>query len=137
MKNAPQWLDKYPILDPEHSHDLETRAAIHEFLNRHPRHIAEQKAHEDYRKEKLTESAAHHLNGIHSAHSVGDTTTAKKHGVMYSLAMKELGHDPVGEVPSEVSTKAKNMSITDPVHKFKASKGDVFSLPKTEEKAGE
>lgn len=134
MKNQATWLDKYPIVDADHVHDLETRAAIGEFMNRMPRHLAEAKAHEDYKKDQLTEAAGHHLNGIKSSHAAGDHVAAKKHGIMYALALKALGHDPVGEVPSEVSTKAKNMSITDPIHSFRAHRADQYSLPKTDEK---
>ncbi len=137
MKNAPQWLGKYPITDPDHAFDLDTRAAIGEFMHKLPRHIAEQKAHEDYKKDQLIEAGAHHLNGIKACHASEDHENAKKHGVMYALALKALGHDPVGEVPPEIKTKAKNMSITDPSHRFKAHKGDQFSLPEPKNEAKE
>ena len=129
-KVMPKWLDQYPIVDAEHVNDLETRAAIHEFMHKLPRHEAQAKAHGDYRRDQLAEAAAHHLMGMQAAHSLGSMEEAKRHGVMYALAMRELGHDPVGEPPPEVAKKAKDRAQTDPLHKFKAHKGDVFSMPK-------
>lgn len=128
-----KWLDKYTILDPEHKHDLDTRAAINEFMKRLPRHEAEAAAHAEYRHDQLVESAAHHYNGLMSSHATGAKDEAKKHAVMYALAMKDLGHDPVAAPPPEVASKAKNISLTDPSHKFKAHPADSFVLPSPQE----
>lgn len=135
-KVAPKWKDKYPISDAEHVHHLDTLSAINEFGSKMPRHEADDKAYEQYKKDRLLESAAHHLTGLKSAHAVGDMDTAHKHAVMYSMAMKAMGHSPTGEVPDEVSNKAKHepQSIT----KFKPHKSDLFTLTgNTKEKPSE
>jgi hypothetical protein len=128
-KIFPKWRDRYPILDLEHTHALETQAAINEFHHKIKRHEAEALAHEQYKKDQLHEAAAFHLTGMKAAHAAGAMEEARKHGVLYSLAMKALGHEPGAEPPAEVTTKAKNMAETKPVYKFKSHKGDAFSLP--------
>ena len=45
------------ILDPEDEKDLETRSAINEFHDGSPRHEAEEKAHKDYKKDKIAAAA--------------------------------------------------------------------------------
>lgn len=125
-KIAPLWKDKYPISDAEHVHHLDTLSAIHEFGSKLPRHEAESKAYEEYKKDRHTESAAHHLTGMKAAHSVGDMDTARKHGTMYGLAMKALGHNATDEVPDEVANKAKYEPSG--VTKFKPHKSDLFLI---------
>lgn len=125
----PKWRDQYPMVDADHSHHLETAAAIQEFMHKVPRHQAEAAAHEEYRKDQLAEAAAHHLVGMKAAHAAGALEDAKKHGVLYALAAKQLGFDPAGEPPSDITTKEKNLSATKPVYKFKSHKGDAFALP--------
>ena len=128
-KKQHMWLDRYPITDPKHVHTLETAAAVHEFLTRLPRHEAEARAHDEYKKDQILESAAHHLSGMKAAHASGSLEESKKHGVMYGLALQQLGHDPLGPVPPEVSHKLKNLEVTAPIYKFKAHRGDSFTVP--------
>jgi hypothetical protein len=129
-KVFPKWLGRYNIVDADHVHDLDTRAAINEFHFKLPRHEAEAKAHKDYVHDQLVEAAAHHLVGMQAARGAGDREAEAKHGAMYKLTVKALGGDHVGEPPEEVATKAKNTPAT--VYRFKAHKGDAFALP-TEE----
>lgn len=124
---APKWLGRYPMLDADHENDLETRAAIHQFGGKMERHKAEDQAHADYRKDQLHEAAAHHMVGMKAAHAAGDDESAQKHGVMYVLALKALGHDNTVEPPPEVANKAKNTPSQ--VYRFKAHKGDTFAMP--------
>jgi hypothetical protein len=128
----PKWLDRYPVVDADHLHDLEQRAAINEFHRKMPRHVAEQTAHDDYRKDQLVEAAAHHLVGMKAAHGAGDMESAKKHGAMYMLACKALGHNDL-EPPPEVAVKAKHTPAQ--VYKFRAHKGDAFVLPPADSKS--
>jgi hypothetical protein len=127
-KIAPKWKDKYPISDADHVDYLDTLAAIKEFGDKLPRHEAEEKAYEEYKKDRHLESAAHHFNGMKSAHAVGDMDTAHKHGVMFALAMKAMGKNPHDELPPEVENKAK-YELTG-ITKFKPHKSDLFTLTK-------
>jgi hypothetical protein len=130
----PKWRDQYPITDADHTHDLETQAALNEFMHKLPRHEAEAEAHRSYRKEQLAEAAAHHYLGMKSAHAAGAKDEAKKHGVFYALALKELGHEPVGDLPPDVSAKVKNLEQTAPPYRFKPHKGDSFAIPENLQK---
>lgn len=123
------WLDKYPVLDADHSHMLETQAAFNEFAHRMPRHEAEKAAHDWYKKDQLTDAAAHHLVGMQLAHAAGAKDEAKKHGVMYALSCRQLGHDPVGEPSPEVASRAKNLKATNPLYNFKVHAADTFAMP--------
>jgi hypothetical protein len=123
----PKWQGKYAIVDADHVHNLETMAAINEFAHKMPRHEAEEAAHKQYMREQLIEAAAHHLSGIKAAQGAGDTESIKKHGLMYQLAMKGLGHDPMGEPPSEVTEHMKHQPQN--VYKFKAHPADAFAMP--------
>lgn len=123
---GPRWLGKYPMVDADHMEDLEARAAINEFSKKMPRHLAEEQAHADYRKDQLHEAAAHHLVGMQAAHAAGDADSATKHGAMYTLALKALGHDNSVEPPPEVASKARHTPAE--VYRFKAHKGDAFSV---------
>ena len=125
--NRPMWLGRYPVTDADHVNHLETMAALHEFHRKLPRHQAEELAHQEYTKERLVEAAAHHLVGIKAATSAGDSEAAKKHGVMYSFALKALGHDPVGAIPKEVEAKTKGLDSK--LYRFKPHPGDAFLLP--------
>jgi hypothetical protein len=124
---APKWLGRYPMLDADHVNDLEMRAAAHQFGGKMERHKAEDAAHADYRKDQLHEAAAHHLVGMTAAHAAGDHDSAQKHGAMYQLALKALGHDSSIEPPEEVANKVKNTPSK--VYRFKPHVGDSFSLP--------
>jgi hypothetical protein len=110
----------------DHAQDLEQRAAIHELGNKLPRHLAEEKAHQDYRREQLVEAAAHHLVGLKSAHAAGASDDARKHAVMYGLALRALGHGSGINPPPEVESRASHKPPE--VYRFKPSTGDLFSL---------
>jgi len=129
----PQWLGRYPMVDAEHVHDLDTRAALKEFHEKMPRHEAEAAAHKDYVHDQLVEAAVHHLTGLKAAHAAGDMETAKKHGVMYGLCVKRI--DPkaniAGEPPPDVATRAKNSPGQG--FRFRAHAGDAFALPEKSE----
>lgn len=125
-KPSKKWLDKYDISHEDHIPGLEVRAAVAEWHDKLPRFEAEAKAHADYTKEELENAAAHHFSGVHAAHAAGDTESAKKHGVMYLLAMKALGHKDVLNPPPEVQNKAKNSPSK--VYKFKNHISDQFLL---------
>ncbi len=128
MDNAPKW-NGHPIVDADHTHILETQSSINELMHKMPRHEAEKAAHDFYKKDQLAEAAAHHLIGMQTAHAAGSKEDAKKHGAMYVLCLKQLGHDAVGAPPHEVATKAKNLKATNPIYNFKAHKGDSFAIP--------
>jgi hypothetical protein len=120
------WLGRYPLFDMDHVPDLEQRAAILEFGKKLPRHEAEAKAHEDYRRDQLVESAAHHFVGMKAAHAAGATDHATKHAAMFALALKALGHDNTIDPPDEVKTKA--LHTPSEVYHFRAHPGDAFSI---------
>ncbi len=114
QKQTPQWLGRQ-ILDVNDIPHLEASAGIAEFRDRLPRQHAEEKAYQDYRREKALDAAAHHLSGIMSAH-----------GQAYADAMAILGHDPTGEVPKEVLDRRASAA---PVHRFKKHPGDALWAP--------
>ncbi len=139
LSQMPKWMGKYPVLDTTdisgarpHEDDLEMRAAINEHHHKMPRHEAEKKAWEDYRREQIVTTAAHHYNGMKASAAAGSEEDAKKHGLMYLLALKHLGHDDPVRPPDEVLERAKNSSSNE-VGKFKAHKGDVFTMPEEPE----
>ncbi len=135
LSQMPMWQGKYPILDTSDAastrpqeDDLEMRAAINEHHHKMPRHVAEEKAYADYRREQIVNTAAHHYNGMKASAAVGQMDHAKKHGVMYLLALKQLGHkDPV-RPPEEVLERAKN-TPSESIGRFKAHKADVYTMP--------
>ncbi len=120
-----------PITDPEHADHLEVTAALNQFHRNMPEHEAEDAAHEEYRKDQLHEAAAHHLQGMKGSLAMGDHDSAKKHGLLYGLILKQLGHDVVGEPPKEVADKAKHLEKQP--YNFKAHKADQFALPEKKE----
>lgn len=119
-----------PIADPEHSDHLEVLAGLNQFHRNMLPHQAEDAAHDDYKKDQLVEAAAHHLQGLKAALGAGDHDSASKHGMMYGLALKALGHPIVGETPPEIASKAKHLENSP--YKFKAHKADQFVLPDKE-----
>lgn len=129
----PKWQGKYPIVDADHVHGLETAAAINEFSHKMPRHEAEEKAHGQYIREQLVGAAAHHLAGIRAAQGAGDVESVKKHGLMYQLAMRSLGHNPMEEPPAEVLNH-KNHELQN-VYRFKAHPADAFAMPMWQQEA--
>lgn len=127
VQQASQWMGR-PIIDPEHAHDLETRAAIHEFHNKLPRHKAEERAHLEYVRDQRLTAAAHHLNGMKAAQAVGDMESARQHGMMYELHTKALGLDPLQPPSAEITSKLRG-EVAPKVYRFKAHKGDLYALP--------
>ncbi len=128
QKQTPQWLGRQ-ILDVNDIPHLEASAGIAEFRDRLPRQHAEEKAYQDYRREKALDAAAHHLSGIMSAHASGIPAAgavASDHGQAYADAMAILGHDPTGEVPKEVLDRRASAA---PVHRFKKHPGDALWAP--------
>lgn len=124
-----KWLDQYLLTDPTHADELEQKAAGMEFNDKIPRHIAEQKAYESYKKDQHMQGAAHHLKGLRAAQASGDRDEGRKHGAMYEMHAKQLGFEPWAEVPQELhSYLAKEKQ--EPSHKFKAHKGDLLVLDK-------
>lgn len=130
MSRMPSWNGKYPMSDTTHSDDLQMRADIYEHMHRLPRHDAEARAHADYRKEQIAKAAAHHWNGMKAAHAAGNLESAKKHGVMYTLALHQLGHKDPMNPPPEVVEAAKDPKSE--IAHFKAHPGDMFSMPPPE-----
>jgi hypothetical protein len=131
-ENELHWLGR-PIAKPEDAHGLETKAAIHEFNHKLPRHQAEQKAYDEYVHENHVGAAAHHLSGMKAAQASGHMEEARKHGVLYEMHINALGHAAHQPVPLEVQAKAAEGG--EPVYKFKPHSGDVHVLTKFEEMA--
>ena len=131
-KEPKKWLDKYPILDDDHVHGLEARAALNEWAHKLPRHEAEAEAHKDYIKDQLTEGASHHYLGMKTAHAAGDTDSALKHGIMYKLALNALGHKDTIKPPPEVENKAKH-TPSKGLYKFKYHPSDSLLLQDNQE----
>jgi hypothetical protein len=126
----PAWQGKYPTTDTAHFDDLQMRADIYEHMHRMPRHEAEAAAHADYRKEQIHKAAAHHWNGMKASSAAGNEEAAKKHGVMYALALHQLGHKDLLSPPPEVVEAAKDPKGE--IANFKAHPGDAFSMPPEE-----
>lgn len=117
------------ILNQDHIPDLEHAAALYEFEHGFPREEAEKKAYGDYTSKHHREGAAHHLRGLRGAQASGDIDEAHKHGVLYSLHMSQLGHDPMDAVPPEIKELAeKDGKKTH--YKFKSNASDAFLLKK-------
>jgi len=130
LSRLPSWKGKYPASDTTHFDDLQMRSDIYEHMHRLPRHDAEARAHADYRKEQVSKAAAHHWNGMKAAHAAGNEESAKKHGMMYGLALHQLGHKDLLNPPPEVVEAAKDPKSE--IAHFKAHPGDAFSLPPPE-----
>lgn len=126
----PQWLERFPILHQDHAHDLETRAAVNEFQHKMPRHEAEASAHKQYVQDQLEDAAAHHLLGMKASQGAGDMHAARKHGVMYGIVMKQLGHNPLDAPPPAIAGKAKTQPPQ--LYSFKPHKADAFAIHDTE-----
>jgi len=112
------------ILHPSHANELERESALLEYGHKLPRDQAEDQAHKAYVKKHREAAAAHHLKGAQAAQAVGDTESAKKHGIMYSLHVKALGHEPVGPVHPDIKAAGADKSP----YKFKAHKSDLYAL---------
>lgn len=125
-KPTAMWLGRYPMTDPAHAGDLEQRASIHEFSSKLPRHQAEERAHEDYKRDQLVEAAAHHYSGMRAAHAAEAPEEAQKHGAMYILALRAMGQTNSIYPPDEVTAKAKHLPNS--VYSFKAHPGDGLAI---------
>ena len=132
QKQIPMWLDRHPVLHPDHVHDLENRAAINEFHHRMPRMEAEDRAFKSYVHDQHLDAATHHLAGIKAAHAAGDMESARKHGALYNMHMEALGLDPMAAPPPEIAAKLREEPPQ--VYKFKPHKGDLYALTQTSEK---
>jgi hypothetical protein len=130
---AANWMGK-PILYPDHHDELEQNAAVNEFALKMARPDAEHAAYGDYVKRQRVMAAAHHLEGMKAAHAVGDMESARKHGAMYNMHSKALGHEPVG--PAHPDVVAHMQKQPSKVYKFKAHKGDLFALDQKEAPEG-
>lgn len=100
-KQRGMWLG-HPTLDKAHEHELHLAAALHEFQGGMPRHEAEARALEDYRREWHARAGAHHFAGMKASHAVGNMEDAKRHHALYALHVRALGEDPMGPVPESV-----------------------------------
>lgn len=124
---APKWLGRYHIMDTAHADQLNVAAAINEAHFGMKRPEAEEKAYKDYKHEQLVEAAAHHLSGMKASHAAGNMEAAHKHGLMYGLALRQLGHKDLVNPPDEVAQHAKNTPSED-IARFKGHRADAFSL---------
>ena len=122
-KNAIHKWNENLILDPDDIQGLEHEAALNEFEHGHPRSDAEDLAYKAYKTKFHREGAAHHLRGLKAAQASGDIDEAHKHGVVYSLHMESLGHDPMDAVPPEIAELVKDGKKQ---YKFKAHNSDRF-----------
>lgn len=120
------WMNQahYPLVKPEHAEDLEREAAINEFGLKMTRPQAEHKAYADYQKGNRIQAAKHHLAGAEMARTAGNMEAAAKHGAMYDLHVKALGHDPAGPVPEPIAQIPGNPKA----YKFRAHPGDLFAV---------
>lgn len=124
VQAAPRWLDRYPVVHPDHIQELETEAAVNEFGRKLPREQAEAEAHSAYTKRQREAAMLHHLRGMQAADAAGAREDARKHSAMYQLHAKALGHDPVGPVPAAVLAHGESAK---PPYRFKPHKGDLFA----------
>lgn len=120
-----QWLGKYPLVKPQHAEELEQHAAVNEFGQKMPRAAAEAMAYGHYAKKQRVQAAAHHLAGMKAAQAAGDMESARKHGAMYALHSKALGHDVAGPAHPAVQAELANAPGK---YKFRAHAADALAL---------
>jgi hypothetical protein len=104
-EKAAMWMG-HSIMDPKDAHKLELESAINEFHHKMPREEAEKVAFQKYKKTAHLEGAAHHLKSMKVARSIGAPEAAEEHYNRYAQHLQELGADPNGPVPSEISSLA-------------------------------
>ncbi|WNM70338.1 hypothetical protein [Myxococcus phage Mx1] len=93
------WLSN-PIMHPDHSKDLESAAAAHEFGGAQlDRKGAEGAAYQAYKQKAHAEAIAHHAHAMRSAMANGLREDAEKHNALYGLHMKALGLNPSATPP--------------------------------------
>lgn len=125
---APKWKGKYPVMDTAHFDDLKMRSALNQHIHRMQPAEADEKAYTDYKHDQIVAAAAHHLTGMAASHAAGNMEAAQKHGMMYGLALHQLGHKDLVSPPDEVKDHAKNTPSSN-IGNFRAHRGDAFSLP--------
>jgi hypothetical protein len=130
LDRLPMWKGKYPMSDTAHADDLDMRSTIYQHMQRLPEHEAQARAHTDYRKEQIEKAAGHHWNGMKASFAAGNDEAAKKHGVMYTLALHQLGHKDTLNPPKEVLEAAKDPKQA--IGTFRAHPGDAYSMPPVE-----
>jgi hypothetical protein len=119
-----------PLVDPEHSVDLEAAAAAGEFRDKLPRPAAEERAYQSYRRERALDACAHHLLGIRAAHAAGDAESAQAHGHAYAAAAGAAGFEPIQEPPREVLDRIEMLKPK--VYTFRAHPADQLLSPPAE-----
>jgi hypothetical protein len=127
LDRLPMWKGKYPMSDTAHADDLDMRSMINQHMHRMDEPTAQAAAHAAYRKEQIESAAGHHWNGMKASAAAGNLEGAQKHGVMYTLALHQLGHKDPLNPPPEVLEAAKNPKLE--VGRFKAHPGDAYSMP--------
>lgn len=130
IERLPMWKGKYPMSDTTHVDDLQMRSDVYQHMHRLPEHEAQARAHADYRKDQIFAAAGHHWNGMKAASAAGNVDAAKKHGVMYTLALHQLGHKDPMSPPPEVLEAAKDPKSK--IARFQAHPGDAYSMPPEE-----
>lgn len=126
MDEKPTWMNK-DILHPDHAHDLDKDAAIHEFHGGLERSKAEEKAYGDYVLTQRKQAASHHLRGMKIAQAAGDKDQAAKHAVLYESHMKAIGKDPYDpQSADDVHKEIENLK--DQAYKFRSHKGDLYAV---------
>lgn len=126
-KKVHEWMG-YPIASAKHAKDLDTLAAVNEFHHGQPRHLAESNAYKTHTHQQHVEAAAHHLAGMKAAQGAGAMDAAKKHGYLYELHLKRLGHNAYGSVPAEIQARHESKMHDGSSYEFKAHTGDEFLL---------
>lgn len=120
-----KWLEKFDILDQDHEHDLERISARHEFHSGLPREQAEQLAYQEYKRQQMVKAAAYHLDGVDSAKSLGDASSAQMHHNMYQLHCNALAINPLQAVSPEIMAQRGQSA---PLAKFTPHPADSFIL---------
>ncbi len=96
------WLNRYPMADEAHAHDLERSAALHQFHGGMDKEQAESTAYQKYKVLQHQRAAAHHLNGMRNSKATGNIADGQRHYIMYCSHAKELGLNPHQAVPPEI-----------------------------------
>lgn len=132
--NMPLWRGRQ-ITDPTHAHDLEQRAAIHEFETKVPKEAAEDMAWKDYAKTQHQKAAAKHWSGMLAGKATGDHAESVKHATMYSQHLQKLGLNPNGRIPPEIEQHL-DTNKDEPFYRFQPHPADgfLFSQVKPERK---
>lgn len=96
------WIGLYPVLNSDHQHGLERRAAVLEFHHGIPSHLAELQAHREYTENQHLKGAAHHYAGMKKSQSRGNIEDSNKHFLHYSMHLGKLGLNPHAPVDSRI-----------------------------------